>query len=76
MVDLFILFDSGQKSIFSLIDPSYTLKKILFGCCFVCLVGFGFSRQGFSVAFEPVLKLALVAQTGLELTEIHLLLPP
>ena len=48
--------------------------------CFVCfvwfgLVWFGFLRQGFSVAFEPVLELALVAQAGLELTEIHLPLP-
>ena len=34
-----------------------------------------FSRQGFSVALEPVLELALVDQVGLELTEICLLLP-
>ena len=40
-----------------------------------CLV-FGLSRQGFSVALEPVLELALVDQAGLDLTEIHLLLPP
>ena len=36
---------------------------------------FGFSRQGFTVALEPVLALALVDQAGLELTEI-LPLPP
>ena len=40
--------------------------------CFVL----GFSRQGFSVALVPVLELALVDQTGLELTKIHLPLPP
>ena len=33
-------------------------------------------RQGFSVVLEPVLELALVAQAGLELTEIRLPLPP
>ena len=40
------------------------------------LVWFGFSRQGFSVALEPVLELALEDQVGLELTEIYLPLPP
>ena len=33
-------------------------------------------RQSFSVALEPVLELALVEQAGLELTVIHLPLPP
>ena len=33
-------------------------------------------RQGFSVALEPVLELALEDQVGLELTEICLSLPP
>ena len=33
-----------------------------------------FLRQGFSVALEPVLELALVDQAGLELTEFRL--PP
>ena len=42
----------------------------------VVLVWFWFSRQGFSVVLEPVLELALVDQTGLELTEIRLPLPP
>ena len=37
---------------------------------------FGFSRQGFPVALDPVLELALVDQAGLKLTEIHLPLPP
>ena len=37
---------------------------------------FGFSRQGFSVALEPVLELALVDQASFELTEICLPLPP
>ncbi|KAH0513922.1 Glycerophosphocholine phosphodiesterase GPCPD1 [Microtus ochrogaster] len=37
---------------------------------------FFFSRQGFSVALEPVLELALVDQAGLELPEIRLPLPP
>ena len=41
---------------------------------FVCL--FDFSRQGFSVAEEPVLELALVDQAGLKLKEIPLPLPP
>ena len=36
----------------------------------------GFSRQGFLVALEPVLELALIDQVGLELTEICLPLPP
>ena len=35
-----------------------------------------FSRQGFSVALEAVLELALVDQVGLKLTEIHLPLSP
>ena len=43
----------------------------LFVCLFVC-----FSRQGFSVALEPVLELALIEQVGLELTDIWLPLPP
>ena len=33
-------------------------------------------RQGFSVALVSVLELSLVGQAGLELTEIHLPLPP
>ena len=37
---------------------------------------FFFSRQGFSVALEHVLELALVGQTGFKLTEIHLPLSP
>ena len=37
---------------------------------------FGFLRQGFSVALEPVLELALVDHAGLELIEICLPLPP
>ena len=37
---------------------------------------FGFSRQRFSVVSEAVLELALVDQAGLEVTEIHLPLPP
>ena len=46
--------------------------------CFFVLFWFGlvflwgFSRQGLSVALEPVLKLALVDKDGLELREIHL----
>ena len=37
---------------------------------------FYFSSQGFSVALEPVLELALVDQAGLELTKIRPPLPP
>ena len=37
---------------------------------------FAFSRQGFSVALEPVLELAFIDQAGLELTEMCLPLPP
>ena len=37
---------------------------------------FGFSRQGFSVALDPVPELALVDQAGLKLTEISLPLIP
>ena len=33
-------------------------------------------RQGFSVALETVLELALVDHAGLELTKIYLPLPP
>ena len=48
-------------------------------CCVLVWFGldFGFQRQGFSVALEPVLELlALVNQADLELTEICLPLPP
>ena len=45
-------------------DPSYS-----------CVINFGYSRQGFSVALKPVLALALVDHTSLELTEIQLPLP-
>ena len=38
--------------------------------------GLVFQDRVFSVALEPVLELALVAQAGLELTEIRLPLPP
>ena len=50
---------------------------VLFLFLFGWLVGWlaGFSRQGFSVALEPVLELALVDQAGLEFTEILLSLP-
>ena len=37
---------------------------------------FCFLRQAFSLAVEPILKLALVDQVGLELTEVYLPLPP
>ena len=42
---------------------------------FVCF-GFGFLRQDFAVALEPVLELVLVDQASLKLTEICLPLPP
>ena len=52
-------------------------KNLLSFFCFVlfCFVLF-FSRQGFSVALEPVLALSLVDKAGLKLTEIHLPLLP
>ena len=56
---------------------SFHFRKVhlfLFIYLFVWLVGF--SRQGFFVALEPVLELALADQAGLELTEIRLPLPP
>lgn len=37
---------------------------------------FVFLRQGFSVALEAVLELALIDQAGLKITEICLPLPP
>ena len=37
---------------------------------------FFFLRQAFSLAVEPILKLALVDQVELELTEVYLPLPP
>ena len=40
------------------------------------LYSFFFLRQGFSVALKPVLKLSLVDQVVLKLTEICLPLPP
>ena len=45
----------------------------VFVCLFMYLL---FSRQGFSVTLEPVLKLALAEQVGLKFTEVHLPLPP
>ena len=49
----------------------YKAPRIFFVLFFVFIL-----RQGFSVALEPVLELALVDQAGLELTEICLPLPP
>ena len=43
-------------------------------CLFVCFCCY--SSQGFSVALEPVIELALVDQAGLELTEICCLCLP
>ena len=58
-------------------NKNNSLGKIFtFFWFFVLVLVFGFLRQGFSVALEPVLELTLVAQTGLELTEICLPLPP
>ena len=44
--------------------------QVNFLFCFV------FLRQGFSIALEPVMELALVDQASLELRAIRLLLPP
>ena len=54
-------------------EPGLLVVGFLFVGCFV---GVDFTRQGFSVALEPVLEQAIVDQAGLELTEIHLPLPP
>ena len=43
---------------------------------FVRLFSFGFSRQSFSVALEPVPGTCFVDQSVLELTETCLTLPP
>ena len=52
----------------SLLLMSFAAYKIL--------VKFGvFLRQGFSLALEPVLELALIDQAGLKLIEIRLPLP-
>ena len=45
-------------------------------CTFDVVVVVVFSRQGLSLALEPVLELASVDKGGLELTEIRLPLPP
>ena len=49
--------------------------SILSGSLF-CFLFFCFLRQGLSIALEPVLELALIEQDSLDLTEIHLPLPP
>ena len=46
---------------------SLVLLFLLFVYCF--------PQQGFSVGFEPAIELALIDQTLLRLTEIHLGLP-
>ena len=51
------------------------VKKQIQVIIFFFFFSFYFSRQGFSVALEPVLELALVEQAGLELMEIHPPLP-
>lgn len=43
---------------------------------FLFLFFSGFSRQVFSIDFEPVLELALLSQAGFEFTKIYLILPP
>ena len=48
-------------------EPKITFLKIF------CVES---SRQGFSVALEPALDLALIDQAGFKLIEIHLSLPP
>lgn len=47
----------------------------LFCFCFVLLLIVVFPRSGFTEALEPALKLDLVDQHGLELTEFCLPLP-
>ena len=59
-----------QKSMLHPLELELETFFLLFCFCFC------FSRQGFSVALEPVLELALVDQAGLEHTEIYLSLPP
>ena len=52
----------------SMIGSIFWEPSCLFVCCLL--------RQGFSVAFEPVLELNLVDQAGLKLPEIRQPLPP
>ena len=52
------------------LEPFHCLGYLFSFLCFC------FSRQGFSVALEPVQDLTIIDQTGLELIEIHLPLPP
>ena len=55
---------------------SPTIHPQAFSGTGVSFFAFVFLKQGFSVDLEAVLELALVDQAGLELTEIHLLMPP
>ena len=48
----------------------------LYMSIFIYLFIFGFSRQGFSVALEPVLELAFVDQADVDFTEICTLCLP
>ena len=54
----------------------FLVGSLFFVYLFVFCFFFQFSTQGFSVALGPILKLALVDQAGLELTEILLPLLP
>ena len=67
---------SGAQMSLQFTQESQTFFFLFFLFFFLIFLFFYFSRQGFSVALEPVLELALVDQAGLELTKIHLPLPP
>ena len=47
-----------------------------YGNFYLFAFGFCFLRQGFSVALEPVLELALIDHAGPEITEIRVILLP
>ena len=66
---------SGAQMSLQFTQESQTFFFLFFLIFFIFFI-FYFSSQGFSVALEPVLELALVDQAGLELTKIHLPLPP
>ena len=72
LLHLFMLWNicfNGAMIAFFLIFLLFFVCLFLYVLLLLLLL---FLRQGFSVALEPVLELALVDQAGLKLTEIRL----